>query len=62
MQLGSGNSKATVGVDVKANVSCKLQWYGQLLIGEFVLDEILHYNRHSWLNKQAVQVGADILM
>lgn len=57
MQLGSGNSKATVGMDIKANVTRHLQWYGQLLIGEFVLNEILHYNRHSWLNKQAVQVG-----
>lgn len=58
MQLGSGQSKATIGIDAKANLLKTLQLYGQLAISEFVFDEILHYNRGSWLNKQAVQLGA----
>lgn len=58
MQLGSGGSKATIGIDVKANILKKAQLYGQLAISEFVFSEIMHYNRGSWLNKQALQLGA----
>ncbi|MBX2920965.1 MAG: hypothetical protein KF746_02145 [Chitinophagaceae bacterium] len=58
MQLGSGSSKATIGVDLKANILKKAQLYGQLAISEFVFSEIMHYNRGSWLNKQALQLGA----
>lgn len=58
MQLGSGDSKATVGLDFKSNFLKTAQVYGQLAISEFVFDEILHYSDGSWLNKQAVQLGA----
>ena len=58
VQLGSGNSKATVGFDVKANVLKKLQFYGDLMIGEFIVKEILHYGKGSVYNKQALQLGA----
>lgn len=58
MQLGSGQSKATIGIDAKSNLLKDLQLYGQMAISEFVFDEILHYNRGSWLNKQAAQLGA----
>jgi hypothetical protein len=57
-ELGSGKSKATVGLDFKSNITSSIQMYGQLFVGEFVIDEILHYGRHSWLNKNAVQLGA----
>lgn len=57
MQLGSGNSKATVGVDVKSNLFKTLQLYGNLVIGEFILKDIKHYGSGSWWNKQALQLG-----
>ena len=58
MQLGSGGSKATVGIDLKSNLFHRLQLYSQLAIGEFMFSDILHYGRGSWLNKQALQLGA----
>ena len=58
MQLGSGGSKATVGIDFKANFLKSMQLYGQLAISEFVFKEIRNYNRGSWMNKQALQLGA----
>lgn len=58
MQLGSGQSKATVGIDLKSNLFRRLQLYSQLAIGEFVFSDIMHYGRGSWLNKQALQLGA----
>lgn len=57
MQLGSGNSKATVGIDVKSNLFKTLQLYGDLVIGEFLFNDIKHYGRGSWWNKQALQLG-----
>ncbi len=57
MQLGSGNSKATIGVDFKANIKKTAQLYGQLVISEFMFKEIMRYNRGSWLNKHALQLG-----
>lgn len=58
MQLGSGGSKATVGIDFKANLLKRTQLYGQLAISEFVFKEIKNYGRGSWMNKQALQLGA----
>lgn len=58
MQLGSGGSKATVGLDFKANLLKRAQLYGQLAISEFVFREIRNYKRGSWMNKQALQLGA----
>jgi hypothetical protein len=31
--------------------------YGQLLINEFILDQVLHYSRGYWANKQGLQLG-----
>lgn len=57
MQLGSGNSKATVGLDLKSNLFNTLQLYGNLVVGEFVLKDFKNYGSGSWLNKQAFQLG-----
>lgn len=56
-QLGAAG-KANVGFDFKANVAKSVQLYGQLLINEFVTDEVLHYSRGNFANKQALQLGA----
>jgi hypothetical protein len=45
------------GLDVKANVAKKFQFYGQLVLDEFILSEITK-NRGYWGNKWAIQVGA----
>lgn len=57
MQLGSGNSKATIGFDVKANLLKTVQLYGNLVVGEFVFKDLKNYGSGSWLNKQALQLG-----
>lgn len=57
MQLGSGSSKATVGLDVKSNLFKTLQLYGSLVIGEFIFKDIRNYGSGSWWNKQALQLG-----
>jgi hypothetical protein len=57
MQLGSGNSKATIGIDAKSNLLKTLQLYGTLVIGEFMFKDIKNYGNGSWLNKQALQIG-----
>ncbi len=57
MQLGSGHSKATIGFDFKANIKKTAQLYGQLVVSEFMFKEIMRYNRGSWLNKHALQLG-----
>ncbi|MCC6289827.1 MAG: hypothetical protein IT249_18265 [Chitinophagaceae bacterium] len=57
MQLGSGNSKATVGIDAKSNLFKTLQLYGNLVIGEFIFKDIRNYGSGSWWNKQALQLG-----
>ncbi|BAV10194.1 hypothetical protein SAMN05421788_104436 [Filimonas lacunae] len=49
--------KASVGLDFKINASKRTQFYGQLLINELVMNEILHYGRGDWRNKQALQLG-----
>ena len=57
MQLGSGSSKATVGIDIKSNLFKSLQLYSNLVIGEFILKDIRNYGNGSWWNKQALQLG-----
>ncbi|HEY2720434.1 MAG TPA: hypothetical protein VGI82_01830 [Chitinophagaceae bacterium] len=54
-QNGSADN-AFVGLDAKWNVKHAFQFYGQLLIDEFVLSEIKE-NRGSWVNKWGVQAG-----
>lgn len=56
LQYGSPD-KAHVGFDAKANVAKKFQFYGQLLIDEFVFSELKN-NRGFWANKYAYQLGA----
>ncbi|HLX91125.1 MAG TPA: hypothetical protein VKR32_05550 [Puia sp.] len=55
-QAGSPD-KTTAGLDFKANVGHTTQFYGQLLINEFILDQIIHYSRGYWANKQGFQLG-----
>lgn len=55
-QNGSGDN-AVAGVDVKANVAKRFQFYGQLLLDEFKLTE-LKDNKGWWANKWAWQLGA----
>ncbi len=56
-QLGSPDN-ANVGIDFKINALKNVQFYGQLLLDEFVFKEVTHYSRGSWVNKQALQLGA----
>jgi len=56
-QENGSPDKATVGLDFKANIGHVTQLYGQLLINEFVLHEILHYSNGWWGNKQGFQFG-----
>ena len=55
-QLGSPD-KTTIGMNIKANAFKNTQLYSQVIINEFVLDEVLHYSRGWWANKQALQLG-----
>ena len=56
-QQNGSFDNALVGLDVKANVAHALQFYGQLLVDEFVLSEVKE-NNGSWVNKWGVQLGA----
>lgn len=50
--------KTNIGIDFKWNAYNNVQLYGQVLFNELYLNEVLHYSRGSWLNKQALQLGA----
>lgn len=54
-QNGSADN-ANVGIDFKANVARKFQFYGQMLFDEFKLSE-MKGGRKWWGNKYAVQLG-----
>jgi hypothetical protein len=41
----------------RANIGHSVQLYGQLLIDEFILHQILHYSNGYWANKQGLQLG-----
>ena len=56
-QQDGSPDKTNAGLDFKANIGHATQFYGQLLIDEFVLDEITHYSRGWWGNKQGLQLG-----
>lgn len=56
-QENGSPDKTTVGFDFKANIGHVTQLYGQLLINEFVLHEVLHYSDGWWGNKQGLQLG-----
>jgi hypothetical protein len=55
-QAGSADN-AIIGIDVKANVAKRLQFYGQLAMDEFKLSEI-RSGKGWWANKFGVQAGA----
>lgn len=56
---GTGGSpdNAVAGLDFKANVAKRLQFYGQFMIDEFVLNEVRN-NPTSWVNKFGIQLGS----
>lgn len=56
-QQNGSPDKTTVGFDFKANIGHATQVYGQLLLNEFVLHEVLHYSNGWWGNKQGLQLG-----
>jgi hypothetical protein len=56
-QQNGSPDKTTVGFDFKANIGHATQFYGQILINEFVTKEIIHYSRGWWGNKQGLQLG-----
>ncbi|MEX1201830.1 MAG: hypothetical protein WEA59_01195 [Ferruginibacter sp.] len=47
---------AVAGIDFKANVAHRLQFYGQFMLDEFILKEVRN-NPTSWVNKFAMQAG-----
>lgn len=53
--LGSPD-KAKAGIDFKANVMKRFQFYGQFLLDEFLLNEIFKNNGY-WANKYGYQLG-----
>ncbi len=56
-QQNGSPDKTTVGFDFKANIGHATQFYGQIVINEFVLHQILHYGDGNWVNKQGIQLG-----
>lgn len=60
-QQNGSPDKTTVGLDFKANIGHEAQVYGQLLINEFILHEVLRYKNGYWANKQGIQLGAKFI-
>ena len=56
-QQNGSFDNSVIGLDAKANVARKFQFYTQLLVDEFVLSEAKD-NNGWWGNKWALQVGA----
>lgn len=56
-QQNGSFDNSVVGMDAKANVAKKFQFYGQLLLDEFNLSEVKAGNGW-WANKFAYQIGA----
>jgi hypothetical protein len=56
-QQNGSPDKTTAGFDFKANAGHSTQFYGQILINEFILNQIIHYSRGYWANKQGLQLG-----
>ncbi len=50
--------KVTIGLNIKANAFKNTQFYSQLILNEFHFEELKRYNKGSFVNKQAIQVGA----
>jgi len=56
-QQNGSPDKTTAGIDWKANIGHAVQFYGQVVVNEFILHQILHYSDGYWANKQGVQLG-----
>jgi hypothetical protein len=56
-QQNGSPDKTTAGLDLKVNIGHAVQLYGQLLVDEFILHQILHYSNGFWANKQGLQAG-----
>ncbi len=56
MNVGSEDN-SVVAFDFKANIAKRLQVYGQFMLDELKVEEILN-NKKWWGNKQAYQIGA----
>ena len=56
-QDNGNNGKTNIGFDFKYNAFRNVQFYGQLEFNEFLMNEILHYSRGNWENKQGAQIG-----
>ena len=52
------SGKASIGIDLKANIAHSVQLYSQILINEFHIHEIRNYGNGAFVNKQAIQFGA----
>lgn len=48
---------AFAGLDVKANVAKKFQFYGQLMLDEFLISKLKN-SPNNWVNKYGIQLGA----
>ncbi len=57
-QQNGSPDNANIGFDFKANVGKTAQLYGQLMLDEFLKDEVIGSSRNWWGNKQAIQIGA----
>jgi hypothetical protein len=57
-QQNGSPDNANIGIDFKANVMKRLQFYGQLMLDEFKKDELVGETRYWWGNKQGWQLGA----
>lgn len=55
-QQNGSFDNSLAGLDIKANVAKKFQFYGQFLLDEFILSEMKR-NRGSWVNKWGLQLG-----
>ncbi len=53
--IGSPDN-AVAGLDFKANIAHRLQFYGQFLLDEFILSEVKNHP-NSWVNKYGYQLG-----
>jgi hypothetical protein len=56
-QQNGSPDKTTAGLDWTVNIGHATQFYGQLLIDEFIAHQIAHYSNGYWANKQGLQLG-----
>jgi hypothetical protein len=56
-QQNGSPDKTTAGLDWTVNMGHATQFYGQLLIDEFIAHQIAHYSNGYWANKQGLQLG-----